>query len=189
MAINQSVLQRSQLGRLLVSRKLITESQLDEAVRLQQSSGARLGEILVEQGWVTQKQIAGALRKQTSIRLVALVVATLMMPFQTARASDVSTSVSDLYSPAQHELISNFEIQAAMPGNLNNPDLGDVAKVTQTGGEANLAVILQSGSHDLATIEQSGGNQNTAFINQGGSNQVAMIIQAGSRNTALINQR
>jgi hypothetical protein len=189
MAINQSVLQRSQLGRLLVSRKLITESQLDEAVRLQQSSGARLGEILVEQGWVTQKQIAGALRKQTSIRLVALVVATLMMPFQTARASDISTSGSDLYNPIQRELISNFEMQAAMPAGLNNPDLGDVAKVTQNGGEANLAVILQSGSHDLATIEQSGGNQNTAFINQGGSNQVAMITQAGSRNTALINQR
>jgi hypothetical protein len=189
MAISQSALQKSQLGRLLVERKLIAEDQLEEAIRLQQSSGKRLGEILVEQGWVTQKQIASTLHKQTNMRLVAVLVATLIMPFQMARASDISTSSTDLYNPTQHELISTFETLSTLSGNTNNPDLGDVAKVFQSGGEANLALILQTGSHDLATIEQTGGIQNTAFIKQDGSNQIASIAQSGSHNTALIAQR
>jgi len=189
MAISQSVLQRSQLGRLLVARKLISEAQLEEAVRLQQCSGTRLGEVLVQQGWVTEKQIARALSKQTNIRLVAALVATLIMPFQMARAADVSTSGADLYSATQQQLISTFETQAILAGGAGNPDMGDVANVIQSGGEANLAVILQSGNQDVATINQSGGIQNTAFIKQDGANQIASITQSGSHNTALIAQR
>jgi hypothetical protein len=195
MAISQSVLQRSQLGRLLVARKLIAEEQLEVAVRLQQTTGKRLGEVLVEQGWVTEKQIARALRKQTNIRLVALVVATLMMPFQMARATDIPTSGAGPYSATQNALISNFETQTTQIGNVGiagnpgNLDPGNVATVFQSDFEANLASTLQAGSHDFARIEQSGGFQNTAFINQTGANQVAMIVQSGgSHNTAMINQ-
>jgi hypothetical protein len=189
MAISQAALQRSQLGRLLLARKLITEEQLEEAIRLQQTTGKRLGEVLVEQEWVTQKQIERALHKQTNMRLVAVLVATLMMPFQMARASDMAASGTDLYTPTQHELISTFESLASVAGNTSNPDLGDVAKVFQSGGEANLAAILQTGSHDLATIEQNGGIQNTAFIKQDGNNQIASITQSGNHNIGLIAQR
>lgn len=195
MAISQSVLQRSQLGRLLVARKLIAEEQLEVAVRLQQTTGKRLGEVLVEQGWVTEKQIARALRKQTNIRLVALVVATLMMPFQMVRATDISTVGAGLCSATQNAQISHFETQATQIGNVDfagntgNLDPGNIATVFQSDFETNLATTLQSGSHDFANIEQSGGIQNTASINQTGANQVAMIVQlGGSHNTAMINQ-
>jgi len=187
MPISQSAVQRSQLGRLLLVRKLITEDQLNEAIRQQQSTGKRLGEVLVEQGWVTQRQIGRALRKQSNIRMVAAILAMLTMPFQLARADDLAPS-RDMYNAAQHEVLNTFESQAALTGS-SSPDLGDVAGIHQNDGEANLAVILQSGSHDTAMIEQNGGVQNTAAIMQVGSNQSATIAQSGKQNTALVLQR
>jgi hypothetical protein len=65
---------------------------------------------------VTQKQIDRALRQQSKIRLVAVVVATLMIPFQMARASDLAPASADFYNPTQKVLISTFEAQSWMAG-------------------------------------------------------------------------
>ena len=164
MEINQSVLHRSRLGQLLVEHKLITEEQLSEATQLQQSVGKRLGEILVEQGLVAQKHINRVLRKQKRMRMLALAVTVLVAPFQMARADDLSPS-HDLYTATQQELIKTFEAQVTLGGNGGNEDAGDIAKVIQTGGIQNAALISQHGNDQVASISQSG-NHNLALIAQ-----------------------
>ena len=52
---------RRKIGDLLLSRRLITANQLEEAVRIQQKTGKKVGEILVEKGYVTQAELEKAL--------------------------------------------------------------------------------------------------------------------------------
>jgi len=52
---------RRKIGDLLLSRRLITADQLEEAVRIQQKTGKKVGEILVEKGYVTQAELEEAL--------------------------------------------------------------------------------------------------------------------------------
>jgi hypothetical protein len=190
MAVSQTTLQRSKLGRLLVARKVITETQLEHGVRMQFASGKLLGEIIVEQGWATQKQIDRALRKQSNTRMAAMILAALLSPFHLSRASDLAPASSDLYNSTQRAMVNTFQTQSLLAVNANNPDLSNIANVVQNSGEANLAIILQSGSHNVSFIDQSGGSQNTAMIKQDGTNHTASITQSGgSGNAALISQR
>src|SRR5579859_1293702 len=55
---------RPSLGRLLVERGVITEEQLNTALRVQRDEGGMLGEILTSRGWVTPLSIAAAVAKQ-----------------------------------------------------------------------------------------------------------------------------
>ncbi len=55
---------RPSLGRLLVERGVITQDQLDTALRVQRDQGGMLGEILTQRGWVTPLSIAAAVAKQ-----------------------------------------------------------------------------------------------------------------------------
>jgi hypothetical protein len=52
------------LGRLLLERGVITQDQLDVALRVQRERGGMLGEILTARGWVTPLLIAAAVAKQ-----------------------------------------------------------------------------------------------------------------------------
>src|SRR5262249_10640593 len=56
------------LGRLLVERGVISEEQLETALRVQRDQGGMLGEILTSRGWVTPLSIAAALAKQKAAR-------------------------------------------------------------------------------------------------------------------------
>jgi hypothetical protein len=55
---------RRSLGRLLVERGVITQEQLETALRVQRDEGGMLGEILTSRGWVSALSIASALAKQ-----------------------------------------------------------------------------------------------------------------------------
>ncbi len=52
---------RRKIGDLLLSRRLVTADQLEEAVRIQQRTGKKVGEILVEKGYVAQAELDEAL--------------------------------------------------------------------------------------------------------------------------------
>lgn len=52
------------LGELLLERKLITQEQLDQALKVQQAKGGLLGQILVSLGFTTEEAIAQALTTQ-----------------------------------------------------------------------------------------------------------------------------
>jgi hypothetical protein len=57
------------LGRLLVDKGLITQTQLAEALLTQADTDGRLGEILVERGAITGSQLAHALGEQHGVEL------------------------------------------------------------------------------------------------------------------------
>ena len=60
------------LGDLLVKSGEITREQLEEALRLQESSGERLGEILKKHGFITERQLIDTLMNQLGVEYVDL---------------------------------------------------------------------------------------------------------------------
>lgn len=60
------------IGDLLVETGVITEEQLQEALRRQRGTSRKLGEALVDEGFVTEEQIAYALSEQYHIDIIDL---------------------------------------------------------------------------------------------------------------------
>jgi type IV pilus assembly protein PilB len=52
------------LGQLLIERKLLSPSQLEEALKIQKEKGGLLGQILVQQGYASEEAVAQALTAQ-----------------------------------------------------------------------------------------------------------------------------
>jgi hypothetical protein len=63
---------RLRLGEVLVSRNLITEDQLNEALSLQKAWGSRLGDVILTMGWVQPLQFYKALAAHYSLEFVNL---------------------------------------------------------------------------------------------------------------------
>lgn len=55
------------LGELLISKRLITPQQLEEALAEQRTTGAFLGMILVQRGWLTEEALLAALAEKFEI--------------------------------------------------------------------------------------------------------------------------
>lgn len=60
------------LGSVLVSHGLITEEQLEAALRLQKQTNLRLGETLVSNGWITEEDLSKGISKQLFIPFVKI---------------------------------------------------------------------------------------------------------------------
>jgi type IV pilus assembly protein PilB len=60
------------LGELLIKEGIITQSQLEEVIKVQAKEGGRLGEILLKMGFVTEEDIVVALGKQLNIPYVTM---------------------------------------------------------------------------------------------------------------------
>jgi type IV pilus assembly protein PilB len=63
---------RVRLGELLVTARIISRGQLEQALAVQKSDGRRLGKILVERGFVTETQVTQILSQQLSVPWVSL---------------------------------------------------------------------------------------------------------------------
>lgn len=72
--------EKSQLGQILLGKKLISEAQLDAAIREQGRSGRRLGEILADMKLITEAQVRGAIRRQRKLRMAAALATALLGP-------------------------------------------------------------------------------------------------------------
>lgn len=77
---------RTQLGQILVQKKLISQDQLARAMDQQASTGKRLGEILAEWNVITEQHIQSALRVQRNFRLAAAMATAVLAPLQTVGA-------------------------------------------------------------------------------------------------------
>jgi hypothetical protein len=73
------------LGRLLVEKGRITQTQLAQALITQDETGRRLGEILIERGAVTASDLAHALGEQHGVELSGELEATLKPVVTSAR--------------------------------------------------------------------------------------------------------
>src|SRR3990170_2321360 len=90
------------LGELMVEHKLISKTQLDEALADQKKSGRKLGRILVENGYVDEEQMFQVLSDQLKIPFVDLLrynfnpdVIRLIPEIQSRRFRAVALSSSD----------------------------------------------------------------------------------------------
>ena len=64
--------EKAKLGDLLVERGFLTEAQVQQALKLQATSGKRLGPIVVEKGWVPEQEVLRILGEQLDIPYVRL---------------------------------------------------------------------------------------------------------------------
>jgi len=64
--------EKIRLGEVLISQKLLSEEQLNQALAEQKRSGRKLGRVFVESGFVTEEQISGALARQLNIPYITL---------------------------------------------------------------------------------------------------------------------
>ncbi|MEH6345847.1 MAG: hypothetical protein V7785_12225 [Bermanella sp.] len=94
---------KSRLGLLLVRKRLITEQQLDDALKVQLKTSKRLGEVLIEQGILTPKQLQKALKKQSRYRFIAAFIAMILGPmsFGAFASQSNSTQTTDQTSSTQ----------------------------------------------------------------------------------------
>ena len=63
---------KKQLGELLIERGVVTRSQLEKALQIQQEKGGLIGEILVELGYTKEEEIAQALTVQYGLPYLPL---------------------------------------------------------------------------------------------------------------------
>ncbi|MBT8084156.1 MAG: STAS domain-containing protein, partial [Woeseia sp.] len=62
----------ARLGDILVSRGLIDEAKIQEALKLQERLGKRMGQIIVDKGWVSENDVLRALGEQLGVPFVRI---------------------------------------------------------------------------------------------------------------------
>jgi hypothetical protein len=122
---------KSQLGQILLGKKLISEAQLDAAIREQGRSGRRLGEILADMKLITEAQVRGAIRRQRNLRMAAALATALLGPLHAyaavtaAPAAAVSTRA---FSERSLRELSDEELGDIMAQGRDDDALRDQAR-------------------------------------------------------------
>ena len=65
-------MKNKRLGDMLVSSHVITEDQLNQALRMQKEQKKRLGQVLIDNGFITEAQLIDTLRIQLGIDYIDL---------------------------------------------------------------------------------------------------------------------
>ncbi len=60
------------LGDILLAKGIITASQIEEGLKLQEATGKKLGQVIVDRGWVSEQDILKALSEQLSVPYIRL---------------------------------------------------------------------------------------------------------------------
>lgn len=151
--------QKSRLGSLLINKGLITQEQLDCALKSQLTNGLRLGEALIQQGMLTQRQLNKALKKQNRHRLWATVIAMLLGPMSFgAFASQSASSESDTASSSQMsqyqglKALDDAELASIDGQGLQSTQAALAALINQAKGEATNDTHKLGALDELATL-------------------------------------
>ncbi len=105
------------LGRLLVEKDLITQTQLADALLQQSDTNGRLGEILIERGAITGSDLARALSEQHGVELTGELETTVKPATQTE-------PVYRVYSVGFHQ---GFQQRSSLCESANFLDAADFA--------------------------------------------------------------
>jgi len=93
----------SRLGRVLVNKGFITESQLDAALIEQGASGRRLGEVLLSHGQINASQLSRALKRQSLIRRSAAIATAICAPLYSVSGFAFTMSAKPVFVPVRAE--------------------------------------------------------------------------------------
>ena len=107
------------LGRLLLDKGIVTESQLEQALEEQRYTGKLLGRILIELGFVTEKEVLKALGVQSGLEYVDL----NKIKIPKAVIQKIPPSIVKIYKilPVKYEN-DTLTIAISDPLNVNIPD-------------------------------------------------------------------
>lgn len=151
MTATQHQQEKSRLGRLLVSRGYVSETQLQQGLAIQRQTGQRLGEALVQCGWISERELHRVLRHQTRYRHALALVAMVSLPLQPL-VSLASPQVGSLPRNVESELeiqqlrglkpLSDFE----MAGQAGQ---GGVEFLARVSGLANL--VSETGEEEAGS--------------------------------------
>jgi len=103
---------RKRLGELLLEAGLITQEQLDEALKEEARGGKRIGEILVDLGYLTESDIYGAVGEQLGVPYVSLSYYSV--------DPDVIDTVPEQVA-RQHKIIPLFKVRDSLTLGMADP--------------------------------------------------------------------
>jgi hypothetical protein len=172
--------EKSQLGQILLGKKLISEAQLDAAIREQGRSGRRLGEILADMKLITEAQVRGAIRRQRNLRMAAALATALLGPLQAyaavtaAPAAAVSTRA--LGERSLREL-SDEELGEIMAQGRDDDALRDQARQAELRLAALSGQAAAQGAHNAQQALPDGGVRVLGELAQV-FNPLAMLLSA-----------
>jgi hypothetical protein len=148
---------KSQLGQILLGKKLISEAQLDAAIREQGRSGRRLGEILADMKLITEAQVRGAIRRQRNLRMAAALATALLGPLHAyaavtaAPAAAVSTRA---FGERSLRELSDEELGEIMGQGWTSGRDDDALREQARQGELRLATLASLAGVDAAKAVQ-----------------------------------
>ncbi|HEY4217838.1 MAG TPA: ATPase, T2SS/T4P/T4SS family [Gemmatimonadaceae bacterium] len=154
---------RIRLGESLVESGLITQSQLDEALKRRLTSGERIGEALVGLGFISERDLLRTLAQDADI------------PFLEARELVVDPMVAGLVSApiakSQHVLPLRNEAKALLVAMANPFDVGVIRSLERSTGRhirvaaadpADIAQIVETVYGSGSVASQAAGQANAA---------------------------
>lgn len=146
MTAHQHQQEKSRLGRLLVSRGYLSESQLQQGLAIQRETGQRLGEALVQCGWISERELHRVLRHQARYRHALAFMAMVSLPLQ-----PLVTMASPQVATPPRNADSGLEYQQGR-GLQALSDL-EMAEHSGQGGSEFLTTVAE-----LRTLASNGGN-------------------------------
>ena len=146
---------KSRLGQILIEKKLISQEQLDAAIRAQAQSGRRLGEILADMKLITQAQVRGAVRRQRSLRMAAALATALLGPLH-AYAAVAAAPAAAVSTRSSGE--SGREFGRGMR-TLSDEELGEVTAQGQGRNDDALRDQARQAELRLIALAAQGGQQ------------------------------
>ncbi len=125
---------RIRLGDLLIRQKVLTEEQLQEALRLQKGTRKKIGEILVDEGFITEEMISRALEAQLGLKTVQLSGVTI--PKEVKNLVDVKILKKYVVFPFEFDPYNANILHVAMADPLDMAAIDDISIVTNLQVEA-----------------------------------------------------
>jgi hypothetical protein len=151
--------EKSQLGQILLGKKLISEAQLDAAIREQGRSGRKLGEILADMKLITEAQVRGAIRRQRNLRMAAALATALLGPLHAyaavtaAPAAAVSTRA---FGERSLRELSDEELGEIMAQGRRDDELSDALRDQARQAELRLSALAgQAGAQAAHKVQHT----------------------------------
>ena len=105
---------KRRLGDIIVERGLVTADQLEEALRVQRTTGGKLGEVLLELGFMTRVGLAGVITEQwDSLRQSANSRRSVPAPAATAVAAAPAPPEPSVVETALRERLEALTVELA----------------------------------------------------------------------------
>src|SRR5437660_5258794 len=159
------------LGDLLVKEKVITQEQLDQALKLQKESSGRLGSVLVKLGFLSDEEVTNFLSRQYGVPAINLAYFEIdaavvkLIPYETAKRyqilplSRVGASLTiamvdptNVFAMDDIKFMTGFNIEPVVASEASILD--GIEKAYGTSKEEDLEQVMQSMSDmDEADVE------------------------------------